>query len=74
MTMYESALSELSGRLIGTGSNLTNSLSEILAAALQELIEAELTAAIGAAPGERTEDRSGATQRAPPEVVDDPGG
>ena len=57
MTTYESALSELSGRLIGTGSNLTNSLSEILAAALQELIEAELTAAIGAAPGERTEDR-----------------
>ena len=57
MTMYESALSELSGRLIGTGSNLTSSLSEILAAALQELIEAELTAAIGAAPGERTEDR-----------------
>ena len=33
MTMYESALSELSSRLIGTGSNLTNSLSEILAAA-----------------------------------------
>jgi putative transposase len=55
MTTYESALSELSTRLIGTGSNLTNSLSEILAAALQELIEAELTAAIGAAPGERTD-------------------
>ena len=57
MTTYESALSELSGRLIGTRSNLTNCLSEILAAALQELIEAELTAAIGAAPGQRTEDR-----------------
>ncbi len=48
MTMYKYALSELSSRLIGTGSNLTNSLSEILAVALQELIEAELTAAIGA--------------------------
>ena len=35
MTTYGSALSELSGRLIGTGSSLTNSLSEILAAALQ---------------------------------------
>ena len=67
MTTYESALSELSGRLIGTGSNLTNSLSEILAAALQELIEAELTAA-------RTNQRPPrATQRAPPEVADDPG-
>ncbi len=43
MTVHESALSELSGRLIGTGSNLTSSLSEILAAALQELIEVELT-------------------------------
>ena len=73
MTTYESALSELSGRLIGTGSNLTNSLSEILAAALQELIEAELTAAIGAAPGERSEDRLAQRKRAPPEVVDDPG-
>ena len=31
MTTYGSALSELSGRLIGTGSTLTNSLSEILA-------------------------------------------
>ncbi|TFH21331.1 MAG: hypothetical protein E4H05_00305 [Acidimicrobiales bacterium] len=39
-------------RLVGTGSNLTNSLSEILAAALQEVIEAEMTAASGAAPGE----------------------
>jgi hypothetical protein len=48
MTTYESALSELSIRLIGTDSNLTNSLSDILAAALQELIEAELTATIGA--------------------------
>ena len=57
MTTYESALSELSSRLIGTDSTLTNSLSDILAAALQELIEAELTATIGAAPGERTDSR-----------------
>ena len=57
MTTYESALSELSSRLIGTDSTLTTSLSDILAAALQELIEAELTATIGAAPGERTDSR-----------------
>ena len=55
MTTYESALSELSSRLIGTDSTLTASLSDILGAALQELIEAELTATIGAAPGERTD-------------------
>ena len=42
MTTYESALSELSSRLIGTDSTLTTSLSDILAAALQELIEAAL--------------------------------
>ncbi len=42
MTTYESGLSDLSTRLIGTGSSLTSSLSEILAAALQELIEAEI--------------------------------
>ena len=34
MTTCKSALSELSGRLIGTGSNLTNSLSKILGTAL----------------------------------------
>ena len=34
MTNYESALSELSSRLIGTDSTLTTSLSDILAAAL----------------------------------------
>ena len=57
MTTYESALSELSSRLIGTDSTLTTSLSDILAAALQEMIEAELTATIGAAHGERTDSR-----------------
>src|SRR6056297_1844288 len=74
MTTYESALSELSGRLIGTGSNLTNSLSEILAAALQELIEAELTAAIGAAPGERTEDRLAQRNGHRPKLLTTPAG
>jgi len=58
MTTHESAFSELAARLAGTDPTLTTSLRDILAAALQELIEAELTAVIGAAPGERTADRT----------------
>jgi len=54
MTNYESALTDLAARLAGSDATLTSSLGEIMAAALQELIEAELTAVIGAAPGERT--------------------
>jgi transposase-like protein len=61
MTTHESAFSELAARLAGTDASLTTSLRDILAAALQELIEAELTALIGAAPGERTPERT--TQR-----------
>ena len=57
MTTHESAFSELAARLAGTDPTLTTSLRDILAAALQELIEAELTAVIGAAPGERTPER-----------------
>ena len=57
MTTHESAFSELAARLAGTDPTLTTSLRDILAAALQELIEAELTALIGAAPGERTPER-----------------
>jgi len=58
MTIHESALSELSSRLLGTDATLTSSIADILAAALQELIEAEATARIGAAPGERTDTRT----------------
>ena len=73
MTAHEFALSDLAARLAGTDASLSTSLRDILAAALQELIEAELTATIGAAPGERTPERIGAAQRAPPEAVVDPG-
>ena len=59
MTTHESALSDLAARLAGTEPSLSTSLRDILAAALQELIEAELTATIGAAAGERTPDRAG---------------
>lgn len=58
MTNHEFALSDLAARLAGTDATLTTAIRDILAAALQELIEAELTSTIGAAPGERTTDRS----------------
>ena len=58
MTNHEFALSDLAARLAGTDASLSTALRDILAAALQELIESELTSAIGAAPGERTPDRS----------------
>ena len=54
MTHEQSALSELADVLVGTDATLASSISQIMAAALQELIEAELTARIGAEPGERT--------------------
>src|SRR6056297_2173752 len=74
MTTYESALSELSSRLIGTDSTLTTSLSDILAAALQELIEAELTATIGAGPGERTNSRLAQRNGHRPKLLTTPAG
>ena len=61
MTTHEFALSDLAARLSGTDASLSTALRDILAAALQELIEAQLTATIGAAPGERTIER--VTQR-----------
>ena len=61
MTAHEFALSDLAARLTGTDASLSTSLRDILTVALQELIEAELTATIGAAPGERTSER--VTQR-----------
>lgn len=61
MTTHEFALSDLAARLTGTDATLSTSLREILTAALQELIEAELAATIGAGHGERTSER--VTQR-----------
>ena len=50
MTAHDFGLSELAARLAGTDPTLSTSLRDILAAALQELIEAELTTLIGAEP------------------------
>jgi len=58
MTSHSSAVSDVAAHLAGTDASLSTALRDILAAALQELIESELTSAIGAAPGERTPDRS----------------
>jgi putative transposase len=74
MTTYESALSELSSRLLGADASLTSSIADILAAALQELIEAELTATIGAAPGERTETRTAQRNGHRPKLLSTPAG
>ncbi len=74
MTMYESALSDLATRLTGTDASLTTSLRDIVAAALQELIEAELTATIGAAPGERTPARVTQRNGHRPKLVSTPAG
>jgi hypothetical protein len=49
MTSSESALSELAARLAGVDASSSTSLRDILAVALQELIEAELTGTFGAA-------------------------
>src|SRR3954466_3900612 len=51
MADFESALSELGAVLAATDAKLSTSLAEILGVAIQELIEAELTALIGRRPG-----------------------
>ena len=74
MTSHEFALSDLAARLAGTDATLTTAIRDILAAALQELIEAELTSAIGAAPGERTSDRSALRNGHRPKLLSTPAG
>ncbi len=74
MTNYEFALSDLAARLAGTDATLTTAIRDILAAALQELIEAELTSAIGAAPGERTPDRAALRNGHRPKLLSTPAG
>jgi putative transposase len=74
MTMYESAVSDLAARLAGTDPSLSTALRDILAAALQELIEAELTTVIGAAPGEHTPERLALRNGHRPKLVSTPAG
>jgi putative transposase len=58
MTTSDSALSALSASLTAVDSPLAANLAEILADAIQELIEAELSARIGAEPHERSLSRT----------------
>jgi transposase-like protein len=74
MTAHEFALSDLAARLAGTDASLSTSLRNILTAALQELIEAELTATIGAAPGERSETRLTQRNGHRPKLLSTPAG
>ncbi len=74
MTTHEFALSDLAARLSGTDASLSTSLRDILTVALQELIEAELTATIGAAHGERTTERVTQRNGHRPKLVSTPGG
>jgi putative transposase len=74
MTHYESAIDEIAGRLQGTDASLTSSIADILAAALQELVEAELSARIGAEPGERTPARTAQRNGHRPKLLSTPAG
>jgi transposase-like protein len=74
MTTTESALSDLAARLAGTDPSLSTSLRDILTAALQELIEAELTTLIGAASGERTPERTALRNGHRPKLLSTPAG
>jgi putative transposase len=73
MTNHESAHPDLAARLAGTDATLSTSLRDILAAALQELIEAELTSVIGTGHGEPHTGSFDAAHRTSSEVVVDPG-
>ena len=74
MADFESALSELGAVLAATDAKLSTSLAEILGVAIQELIEAELTTLIGAAPGERSSARTALRNGHRPKLISTPGG
>jgi putative transposase len=74
MTHYESAIDDIATRLQGTDASLTTSIADILAAALQELIEAELTGTIGAEPGERSPARTAQRNGHRPKLLSTPAG
>ncbi|MCP4309546.1 MAG: IS256 family transposase [bacterium] len=74
MANHDSALSDLSALLLASDGSLSTSLAEILAVAVQELIEAELTTMIGAEPGERSPVRTNQRNGHRPKLVSTPAG
>jgi transposase-like protein len=74
MTHYESAIDQLAERLQGVDADLAASIAEIMQAALQELIEAELTAKIGALPGQRIPTRTAQRNGHRPKLLSTPAG
>jgi transposase-like protein len=74
MAANEFALSDLAARLLGTDATLATSLRDILAAALQELIEMELTSTIRAEHGERSPERVTQRNGHRPKLISTPAG
>ncbi len=74
MATNDSALSALGERLAGIDATLSSSLAEILTVAVQELVEAELTAKIGAEHGERTDTRTNQRNGHRPKLLSTPAG
>ena len=74
MAQHDSALSELARRLTEVDGTLASSIGESLGAALQEMIEAELTARIGAEPGERSPARMVQRNGHRPKLLSTPAG
>jgi putative transposase len=74
MAQHDSALSELARRLTEVDGTLASSIGEILGAALQEMIEAELTARIGAEPRERSAARTVQRNGHRPKLLSTPAG
>lgn len=74
MANHDSALSALGERLAETDAMFSTSIVEIMTAAVQELVEAELTAYIGAAPGERTDTRTNQRNGHRPKLLSTPAG
>jgi putative transposase len=74
MADFESAVSELGAVMAASDAKLSASLAEILGAAVQELIEAELTVLIGAEHSERTAARVGHRNGHRPKLLSTPAG